>query len=87
MMNKIIQVFLSLLFVQCFLTGLPSSLHAKRVYLDVTASDVRKVVVAIPAFQNMDGNGQEQHRGRAMAELLGRALEFHGFVRVVSQEK
>ena len=56
---------------------------AERVYLDITASDVRKIVIAIPDFVG-DGDGMgSAERGRAMASLLGRALELHGFAKVV----
>jgi len=70
--------FLLVLFL--LLTALP--VRAERVYLDITAADVRKVVVAVPAFR-ATGPQQETGRGRAMADLLARALEFHGFVRIV----
>lgn len=56
---------------------------AERVYLDITATDVRKVVVAIPDFQDRKTGVASRTQGREMADLLGRALEFHGFVRVV----
>ena len=59
------------------------SAFGQRVYLDITASDVRKIVVAIPAFQDQTGSSTESIRGKKMADLLGRALEFHGFARVV----
>ncbi|GAB4332709.1 MAG: Tol-Pal system beta propeller repeat protein TolB [Desulfobulbaceae bacterium] len=63
-----------------------SSAAAERVYLDITARDVRKVVVAVPYFVASSGSESEK-RGADMAVLLGRALEFHGFVRVLDPEK
>lgn len=55
---------------------------AERVYLDITASDVRKIVVAIPPFQ--DGSGMVKGQtGVQIADLLTRGLEFHGFVQVI----
>jgi TolB protein len=56
--------------------------RAERIYLDIAASDIRKVVVAVPAFADAAGNTNTQ-RGRDIAALLGRGLEFHGFVRIV----
>ncbi len=55
---------------------------AERIYLDIAASDMRKVVVAVPAFADAAGN-LNTTRGRDIAGLLGRGLEFHGFVQVV----
>ncbi len=65
------------------LVGFVPQVQAERVYLDITASDVRKVVVAIPDFQDQKTGAPDETTGRKMADLLGRALEFHGFVRVV----
>lgn len=55
----------------------------QRVYLDITASDVRKIVVAIPPFQDQTSGSVNSATGKDIADLLGRALEFHGFARVV----
>ncbi len=55
---------------------------AERVYLDITASNVRKVVVAVPAFVDKTGT-DTSGRGLRMAELLARGLDFHGFVRLI----
>ncbi len=57
---------------------------AERVYLDITAQDVRKVVVAVPTFSDTDspdvaGKGP----GKSMAALLARGLEFHGFIQIL----
>ena len=58
-------------------------LSAERVYIDITASNLRKVVVAIPPFIDGNSGAKDTITGVAMAKLLGRALAFHGFVRVV----
>ncbi|WP_456473169.1 Tol-Pal system beta propeller repeat protein TolB [Desulfolithobacter sp.] len=63
------------------------SVSAKRIYFEVTASDLRKVVVAIPAFVRLDREGVVEKRGREMADLLSRGLEFHGFVKVLAPER
>ncbi len=80
MMNKITPTFLSLLFLLATFVPL---VYAERVYLDISASDVRKIVVAIPAFQDQQSGIADREQGKAMAKLLGQALEFHGFVKVV----
>lgn len=76
-------IFCSLLLV---LLGSVSFAHADRVYLDITAKDVRKVVVAIPWFASSSGPADEQ-QGKAMAELLAKGLEFHGFIQVLDPQR
>lgn len=65
------------------ITLVPSSRAvAERVYLDISASDMRKVVVAVPSFT--DGVGkQNSQTGKELAELLSRGLSFHGFIQIV----
>jgi TolB protein len=65
---------------------LPAAL-AERVYLDITAQDVRKVVVAVPSFTGMSISGGDVEEGRAMAGLLSRALEFHGFIQILDPQQ
>lgn len=60
---------------------------ADRVYLDITAQDVRKVVVAVPWFASAAAPAGDEQQGRPMAELLARGLEFHGFIQVLDPQK
>ncbi len=64
-----------------------SSAQAERVYLDITAQDVRKVVVAVPWFAGAQVSGGDAEEGKAMAELLSRALEFHGFIQILDPQQ
>jgi len=80
-MNKII--FVCSIFT--LLLGSFSSARAERVYLDITAQDVRKVVVAVPSFTSSSGPAGEQ--AKSMAELLAKGLEFHGFVEVIDPQR
>jgi len=68
------------------LLGSFSLAGAERVYLDITAQDMRKVVVAVPWFDRSAGPAGEQ-QGRAMAELLARGLEFHGFIEILDPQR
>ncbi len=61
--------------------------HAERVYIDLTATDVRKVVVAIPYFTQKSIPGPASAKGQEMAALLSSALDFHGFVDIINPEK
>ncbi|MCL7486639.1 MAG: Tol-Pal system beta propeller repeat protein TolB [Desulfobulbaceae bacterium] len=69
-----------------FLLGSFSPAAAERVYLDITAQDMRKVVVAVPWFTGASG-AADQDRARAMAELLARGLEFHGFIEILDSQR
>jgi TolB protein len=80
---KFTKKLLSLTIVFLLFSFIAGAAYAERVYLDITATDVRKIVVALPAFRDLSTGLADQTQGRAMAELLGRALEFHGFIRVV----
>ena len=64
------------------LSPLGRAAAAERIYLDIAASEMRKVVVAVPSFVNSAGevNGQT---GSAIAQLVARGLEFHGFIQIV----
>lgn len=64
-----------------------SPAQAKRVYLDITAQDVRKVVVAVPWFTSTTASGSGAEQGQAMAGLLSRALAFHGFIEILDPQR
>ncbi|MFH1019967.1 MAG: Tol-Pal system beta propeller repeat protein TolB [Pseudomonadota bacterium] len=53
------------------------------VYLDITSANVRKVNIAVPYFIDKKQPGTIHDGGKKMADLLGRALAFHGFVDII----
>jgi TolB protein len=53
------------------------------VYLDITSANFRKVKVAVPYFVDKKNPGAINDSGRKMADLLGRAMAFHGFVEII----
>ncbi len=55
---------------------------AERIYLDIAASEMRKIVVAVPAFVDTAGNATSQ-TGQEIADLVAKGLEFHGFIQIV----
>jgi len=80
----------SLLIAAVFLVMLGGSfatVQAERVYLDITAQDMRKVVVAVPWFAGPDTPAGDMAQGKPMAELLSRALEFHGFIQILDPQQ
>ncbi|PIE55699.1 MAG: protein TolB [Desulfobulbus propionicus] len=80
-MKRFVRRFFSCLLTGMALLGLAGQVQAERVYLDVTASDVRKIVIAVPDFT---GNGAI---GRQAADLLSKALELHGFIEVLDPQR
>lgn len=54
-----------------------------RVYLDITSPELRKIAVALPPLLDQGRPEQLHPDGRRMADILGRALEFHGFVELI----
>lgn len=53
----------------------------EQTYYDVSASDVRKIMLAVP---NFEGSGSQ---GAAVAKLLSKGLDLHGFIGVVDQSR
>ncbi len=52
----------------------------ERTYYDISASDIRKIMVAVP---NFSGDGQ----GPAVAQLLTKGLALHGFIGVIESTR
>lgn len=69
--------------VACFLScSLVKEGMAERAYFDITASDVRKIIVAVP---NFTGNAGVQ--GSAVSQLLTKGFELHSFISVVNSSR
>jgi len=64
-----------------------SSMSQARVYLDITSPDFRKVPFAVPYFTDKNEPDTVEKSDRDLAELLSNALEFHGFISVVSPDR
>jgi len=60
-----------------------SPVFAKRVYLDITSAEARKIVFAVPWFQNSGSSSGGAQFERRLAETLGKALAFHGIIDVL----
>jgi len=72
-------IFLTLLSVI-----LSAHLVQARVYLDITQAELQKLPVAVPSFVDKASPNIPSDKGRAMAELMGKALTLHGFISVVN---
>lgn len=69
--------------VACFLfCSLTKEGMAERAYFDITASDVRKIVVAVPNFTSNAGV-----QGSAVSQLLTKGFELHSFINVVNSSR
>ena len=59
------------------------SIGADRVYLDIRASETRKINIAVPWFENSSQSRQKQIMGRELADVLSKALIFHGIISII----
>ncbi len=67
----------------CFAVLVPAVSRAI-VYLDITSAEMKKLSVAIPAFVESGApGGGGTGKGQEMADLVAKALIFHGFVSVI----
>ncbi|KPK32136.1 MAG: protein TolB [Nitrospira bacterium SG8_35_1] len=64
-----------------------TSLAQARVYLDITSPDFRKVPFAVPYFSDKNDPEKIDKADRDLTALLAKALEFHGFISVVSPKR
>jgi len=61
---------------------MPLSIQAEeRTYYDISASDVRKIMLAVPTFTGSSS------QGGAVAKLLSKGLDLHGFIGVVDPSR
>jgi len=72
----------TILFCLSLLLSSPSTAEAI-VYLDITSANFRKVKIAVPYFVDKNQPGTINDGGKKMADLLGRALAFHGFIDII----
>ncbi len=54
-----------------------------RVYLDITSPEVRKINFAVPWFTEKGSQDQRQQLSRDLANILARALQFHGIISII----
>lgn len=67
--------------ILCLTLLLGSSRSAEAiVYLDITSANFRKVKIAVPYFVDKKRPDSIHDGGKKMADLLSRALAFHGFL-------
>lgn len=79
-MKKHLVIILSAIVALNFFTSFDAF---ARVYLDITSADMKKLSIAIPAFTDFAAPGVVTDRGQKMADLVAKALNFHGFVSVI----
>ena len=56
---------------------------AERAYFDITGANVRKIMVAVPNFSGAAAGQQ----GQAVAQLLTKGFELHGFIAVIDASR
>jgi TolB protein len=70
-----------------FLCLLLPALSQARIYLDITSAELRQVPVAVPYFTGKSLSGHNHESGRGMADLMSRALAFHGFISIIPPDQ
>lgn len=78
--------FIPLLIPLLLLSLLMPGQAMARIYLDITSPEMRKIAMAVPPLADRDAVDEPTDSGRQMADILGRALEFHGFVELIDPE-
>ncbi|MEJ2134516.1 MAG: protein TolB [Desulfofustis sp.] len=81
---KKLTLIVACLFLTLFV--LTSPLFAKRISLDITSADARKIIFAIPWFQSA-GPTSETQLDRSLADSLAKALVFHGIIDVLPNQR
>ena len=76
--NTITTLFVSLSMILFFLSSADA-----RVYLDITSPDFRKIPMAVPYFEDKSRPGRSSEAGKEMADIISRALKFHGFISII----
>jgi len=76
---------ISLLFflLGILITQTTNAASTKRVYLDITAPETRKIEIAVPWFINKTNSGKGQSLDRELADTLAKALKFHGIISIL----
>lgn len=85
-MRNYVRHFNATLFALLVLLLANPVLAGKRVNLDITGAEARKVPIAVPYFQDLNRPGEIQKAGHDLAVLAGKALDFHGFLRTIPAE-
>ncbi len=74
-----------ILIICCLVTwSADHCLAGEKIYLDITGAKFRKLTIAVPAFQNKKLTAADRKRGQKMADILSRALSFHGFIKTLA---
>ena len=80
-MRHLTAIFVSVLLLSFCGTN---QVFAKKVYLDITSAEARKILFAVPRFEDSGVAKGAPQLGVNLAEVLAKALEFHGIIDVVA---
>lgn len=80
--------YVSRVFFICLVTLLlQTTAFAQRAYIDISSPEARKILFAVPWFQNSDLDNVKQQYGRNLSKTLTSTLEFHGIIEVIPTSK
>lgn len=70
-------------FFSFFLLQTAEAAAKDRVYLDITAPEIRKIEMAVPWFTNKGISGGDRTFESEVADILAKALKFHGIISIL----
>ena len=77
-MKSLVAVFFALFCISLIQT--PAVMAEDKIYLDIAANQTRKIKFAVPSFASKGGG---QNLGTELADILGKALAFHGIITII----
>ncbi len=73
-------------FVLPFFLSVQPCVAEQIIDIDITDAQIKKINVAVPYFIEKNKPETRHESGNNMAELMGRALDFHGFINVINNK-
>jgi len=83
-MMKKLNLIAACIFLLLFVVTSPVS--GKRISLDITSAEARKIVFAVPWFES-SGSSSDTKLDRSLADTLSKALVFHGIIDVLPNQR
>lgn len=76
-----------ILLTALFVCWAPLNSRAQQVIdIDITDAAIKKINFVVPYFIDKNSTGHNAEAGKSMADLLSKALDFHGFINIISPE-
>ncbi len=84
MKSPLAATLIAIAYILCF--SLQPGLAEQFIDINITDAKIKKINVAVPYFIEKNKPGVIHDSGKKMADLMGRALDFHGFINVMNNK-